>query len=234
MTLKERSVIRSLLSSLTEICSIRPATGKSRTVQESGFSYSFTHNNMNGLRGFFHLLIGGATLIFLSGCAGTGRTVQELWSETTALPDSLAVWKKTNSYKGIEFPAGKKVVPTFQDRQVPVSCRVFAHLLVRIPAGYTGKTLARTVEAEAMKRGADMLLIGGTRQAKDNQGPAFSYYGPAQAYKCRDYWSGWKFAYDEWVEQGEWVSVGYTEWGNPDTYFPAPLVIQAAFLRCPK
>ncbi|MCW5204471.1 hypothetical protein VU02_00845, partial [Desulfobulbus sp. N2] len=74
----------------------------------------------------------------------------------------------------------------------------------------------------------------GTRQANDNQGPAFSYYGPAQPYKCRDNWSGWKFAYEEWVSQGEWVAMGYNEWGNPDAHFNPPLIIQAAFLRCPK
>ena len=187
---------------------------------------------MNGLRGFFHLLLGGAALIFLSGCADTGGTVQELWGDATAWTDSLTVRKKTDDYKGIQFPASDKVVPAFQDKQIPVSCRVFAHVLAHIPAGYTGKTLARTVEDEAMQRGADMLLIGAARQAEDEQGPAFSYYGPAQPYKCRDSWSGWKFAYDEWIDQGAWVAMGYNEWGNPDVRFNAPLILQTAFLRC--
>ena len=191
-------------------------------------------SSKNNVHGIFSLLASVAALTLLSGCAETGRTAQELWNEASALTESLTVWKKTNGYTGIEFPASEKAVPAFQAQQVPVSCRVFAHLLVHIPEGYTGKTLARTVEAEAMKRGADMLLIGGTRQASDNQEPAFSYYGPAQPYKCRDHWSGWKFAYDEWVEQGEWVSMGYNEWGNPDSRFSAPLLMQAAFLRCPK
>lgn len=185
----------------------------------------------------FSLLAGGIVLILLSGCAGTR---QELWSDVTAFKDDLKddlkhglkVWNKTTTYKGIRYPASDKVVPTFQDKQVPVSCRVFAHVLVHIPEASTGQSIARTVEAEAMTRGADMLLIGGARQAADNQGPAFSYYGPAQPYKCRDNWSGWKFAYDEWVNQGDWVAMGYDEWGNPAARFTPPLVIQAAFLRC--
>ncbi|MDU9049373.1 MAG: hypothetical protein Q3M30_11000 [Candidatus Electrothrix sp. Rat3] len=196
-------------------------------------------NKSSNLFPLFSLLAGGIVLILLSGCA---ETRQGLWSDVTALKDDLKndlkdglkVWSKTNGYKGIKFPSTDKVVPTFQDRQVPVSCRVFAHLLVHIPEGSTGKSLAQAIEAEAMTRGADMLLLGGTRQANDNQGPAFSYYGPAQPYKCRDNWSGWKFAYEEWVSQGEWVAMGYNEWGNPDAHFNSPLIIQAAFLRCPK
>ncbi|WP_339137160.1 MAG: hypothetical protein WGN25_04125 [Candidatus Electrothrix sp. GW3-4] len=186
---------------------------------------------MNNVNRFFPLLAGGAVLILLSGCA---ETRQELWSDVSSLKEDLTVWKKTKNYKGIKYPSSDKVVPTFQDQQVPVSCRVFAHLLVHIPEGFTGKTLAQTVEAEAMARGADMLLIGETRQAQDDQGPVFSYYGPAQPYTCRDHWSGWKFAYEEWVNQGEWIAMGYDEWGNPKARFHAPLVIQAAFLRCPK
>ena len=191
--------------------------------------------------GIISCVLYGTSLVLLSGCA---ETRQELWSDVTALKedlqddlkDGLKVWKKTKGYKGINYPSSDKVVPTFQDQQVPVSCRVFAHLLVYIPEGSTGKALARAIEAEAMTRGADMLLVGGTRQANDDQGqaPAFSYYGPAHPYKCRDNWSGWKFAYEQWVNQGEWVAMGYNEWGNPDAPFNAPLIIQAAFLRCPK
>ena len=192
---------------------------------------------MNKLNKFFSLLAGIVVLILLSGCA---ETRQELWSDVTTLKDDLKndlkdglkVWSTTKGYKGIKYSPSEKVVPTFQDRQVPVSCRVFAHLLAYIPEGSTGKTLAQIVETEAMTRGADMLLIGGARQENDNQGPAFSYYGPVQPYKCRDNWSGWKFGYEEWVSQGEWVAMGYNEWGNPDARFNSPLIIQAAFLHC--
>jgi hypothetical protein len=185
----------------------------------------------------FSLLVGGIVLILLSGCA---KTRQGLWNDANALKDGLKndlkdgmkIWDTTKGYKGIKYSPSDKVVPTFQDRQVPVSCRVFAHLLVYIPEGSTGKTLAQTVEAEAMTHGADMLLIGDARQTTDDQGPAFSYYGPVQPYKCRDNWSGWKFAYEKWINQGDWVAMGYNEWGNPDARFNSPLIIQAVFLRC--
>jgi hypothetical protein len=150
----------------------------------------------------------------------------------TALKNNLNIWGKTNRHSGVTYPATSKVIPTFQAKQVPVSCVVFAHLLVQIPEGFSGQAVAQVTEKEAMSSGADMLLIGETRQAKENNGPAFSYYGPVQPYKCRDQWSGWKFAYDEWVEQGEWISMGYDEWGNAGVRFSSPLIIQVAFLRC--
>ena len=184
---------------------------------------------MNTFTKYSSLLVLGIALCLLNACA---ETRQELWNDVTTLKEDLTVWSKTNGYQGIKFPATDKVVPTFQDKQVPVSCRVFAHLLVFIPAGYTGKNLAQAVEAEAMQRGANMLLIGGTRQAQDDIGPAFSYYGPAKPYKCRDNWNGWKFAYEDWVNQGEWIGMGYNEWGNADAHFDTPLIIQVAFLRC--
>ncbi len=191
---------------------------------------------MNLSRKFSYLITGGTILLTLSGCAKTDQVVHGLWDNVTSLKDelnNLKVWKKTKGYKGITYFSTEKVVPTFQEQQVPVTCRVFAHLLVHIPEGFTGKKIAQAVEAEAMELGADMLLIGGTRLANNDQGPAFSYYGPAQPYKCRDHWNGWKFAYEDLVNQGEWVAMGYDEWGNQDAQFSSPLIIQAAFLRCP-
>jgi hypothetical protein len=191
---------------------------------------------MNLLRRFSYLTLTGTTLLLLSGCAKTDQAVQGAWDNVTSLKNELAqlkVWKKTKGYQGITYFPTEKVVPTFQAQQVPVTCRVFAHLLVHIPEAFTGQEIAQAVEAEAMERGADMLLIGGTRRANNNQGPAFSYYGPTHPYKCRDHWNGWKFAYDDLVNQGEWVTMGYDEWGNQKAHFNSPLIIQAAFLRCP-
>ncbi|XOF34779.1 MAG: hypothetical protein ACL93V_05685 [Candidatus Electrothrix sp. YB6] len=183
---------------------------------------------------FFAAVLSAASLLF-SGCArdNENKTIS-LWGELAALPNSLtSVWRKRDSYTGIRYPPSSKVVPTFQADQVPVSCRVFAYLLVHIPEGLSGQAIAQMTEKEAMSRGADMLLIGGARRAaEESDEPVFSYYGPIQPYRCRDYWSGWNFAYEEWVSQGEWISMGYDEWGNPAARFAAPLVIQAAFLRC--
>lgn len=140
--------------------------------------------------------------------------------------------KDTTAYRGEKFPATTKVIPTFQSEQVPVSCIVFSHLFVWLPPNSTGKTIAQEVEKEAKAHGADMLLIGSSRQAEDDNGLSFIYYGPEKQYKCRDKWSGWKFGYDVWSEQGDWVNLGYKEWGNGDVSFNFSIVMQAAFLRC--
>ena len=140
--------------------------------------------------------------------------------------------KDTTGYRGKTYPATSKVIPTFQPGQVPVSCRVFSHLLVWLPRDSNGKMIADSLEKEAMAHGADMLLIGESRQAEDDRGLDFVYYGPDREYKCRDKWCGWKFGYDVWGIQGDWVTLGYQEWGNSDVSYEYPIVLQAAFLRC--
>ena len=140
--------------------------------------------------------------------------------------------KSSTTFQGSAYPASTKVIPVFQPRQVPVSCRVFAQMLVRLPAGSNGKTIARDVEKEAKAKGADMLLIGESRRAEDDQGLQFHYYGPKREYNCRDRWPGWKFGYEEWSTQGDWVTLGFNEWGNAAVTYDFPVVMQAAFLRC--
>jgi hypothetical protein len=140
--------------------------------------------------------------------------------------------KGDNTFQGATYSPTTKVIPVFLPEQVPVSCRVFAQLYVWLPAGSTGKTIARAVEQEARAHGADMLLIGESRQASDDKGVSFAYYGPAREYNCRERWSGWKFGFDVWASQGEWVSLGYKEWGSADVSYDIPIIMQAAFLRC--
>ncbi len=140
--------------------------------------------------------------------------------------------KDSTAYKGKKYPPSAKIIPSFQPDQVPVSCLVFSHLFVWLPRNSNGKTIAQAVEKEAKAHGADMLLIGGSRQAEDDNGLDFIYYGPEEQYKCRDKWCGWKFGYDVWSEQGDWVNLGYKEWGNGGVSFDFPIVMQAAFLRC--
>ena len=149
-------------------------------------------------------------LVLVSGCGGKEKPV----------------------YQGLQYPATGKVIPRFQADQVPVSCRVFAHLLVWLPTGSNGQYIARAIEEEARSKGAEMVLLGGTRQAEDDRGLEFTYYGPSHEYICRDKWCGWKFGYQDWSQQGKWVSFGFNEWGNDAARFATPLVVQAAFLRC--
>ena len=151
-----------------------------------------------------------AVLLLVAGCGGKNKT----------------------AYKGERYKKTSTVIPSFQPDQVPVSCTVFAHLLIWLPKDYNGQTIAQAAEKEAGKRGADMLLIGGSRMAEDDEGLNFAYYGPRQPYNCRDHWAGWKFGYDVWADQGEWVTMGYKEWGNAGISFDFPIVMQAALLRC--
>ena len=125
-----------------------------------------------------------------------------------------------------------RVIPTFQPKHIPVSCVVISHLLVQLPSNMNGKSISRAVTMEAAVQGADMLLIGGSRQAEDDDDMDFICYGPEQPYNFRDKWSGWKFGYEMWVDQGEWVSLAYKEWGNEDISYNFPIVMQAAFLQC--
>ncbi len=140
--------------------------------------------------------------------------------------------KNPHTHRGKKYQPTKTAIPSFQPQKIPVSCNVFAHLLVWLPENSSGKTIAQWVETEAQLLGANRLLIGGSRQAEDDEGLQFVYYGPEREYNSRERWFGWKFGHEEWTEQGEWVTLGYKEWGNADISFNYPIVMQAAFLRC--
>jgi predicted small lipoprotein YifL len=140
--------------------------------------------------------------------------------------------KDKNAYDGPEYPATSKVATAFQPTQVPKSCRVFAEVLVQLPPKISGKNIENTILAEAGKRGADQVLIGQGRQGESDDGVQFLYYGPKKEYLCSEQWSGWKFGYNLWEKQGEWVSVGYKEWGKAEVSYETPLVLQMAMLRC--
>ena len=140
--------------------------------------------------------------------------------------------KDIPAYHGRQYPASNTVIPVFQAGQVPVSCRVFSQMLVWLPENSTGKSIAQAIEQEAISRGADVLLIGKSREASDDEGLLFTYYETAKEENCREQWPGWKFGYDVWSQQGDWVSFGYNEWGNADIQFNTPIILQAAFLRC--
>ncbi|WP_456384996.1 hypothetical protein [Desulfolithobacter sp.] len=136
------------------------------------------------------------------------------------------------SYVGPVYPPTSDVEVIFQYTQAPESCRVFTRALLFLPAGYDGAGIAATVTGEAARRGADMVLVGNTREAEKNKQALFIYYPVDQEYNCRQDWSGWKFGYDTWKDLGQWVSMGVREWGNPRVSYEKPLVIQMAFLRC--
>ncbi|WP_310599905.1 hypothetical protein [Desulfobulbus sp.] len=161
-------------------------------------------------------------LVALTGC-GAKNTVKKWVGLDGAAP---------TDYTGPVYPPTQAVTVAFQPGQVDRACRVFAEALVQFPAKYSGKDMETAVLAEARTRGANQVLIGQTRQSKDDDGLRFLYYGPAHEYTCADQCGGWKFGFDLWEQQGEWVSVGYREWGKAGAVFETPLVMQMAMLHC--
>ncbi len=137
-----------------------------------------------------------------------------------------------NAYSGPMYPATSKIAIAFQARQVGPTCRVFGEALVRLPANLSGKDVENIILGEAGKRGADQVLIGQSRQTEDDEGVRFLYYGPEKEYLCSEQWNGWKFGYSLWEKQGEWVNVGYGEWGKTTVRYENPMIMQVAMLRC--
>lgn len=165
-----------------------------------------------------------AALSLLSGCS-VKEKAKEVWEKMPLVP-------KQQISPAFTYPSTGQARTIFQAEQAQPGCKVFAHLLIWTPTGATGLSIAQAAEQEAAFYGADMLLIGRTRLSKDEDGMRFIYYGPDQPYSCQDDWEGWKFGYEDWINQGGWVSMGYAEWGKPEERFNFPLVLQAAYLRC--
>ena len=89
------------------------------------------------------------------------------------------------------------------------------------------------LDREAKAHGADLVLLGQARRMKDDDpGVTFAYFGSGREYRCNDQWCGWKYSFDAWDRQGEFVGIGLGQWGNRNVSFPYPVMLQAAFLRC--
>ena len=136
------------------------------------------------------------------------------------------------SYTGATYPASNQVTKVFQTTEVPKSCRVFAEVLAILPANQSGKEIEQAVFAEAGQRGADMVLIGQSRQYDDDDGPQFLYFGPKREYPFTDQWRGWRFGYALWEKQGDWLNIGYAELGNSAAHYETPVIMQLAMLKC--
>ncbi len=148
--------------------------------------------------------------VFFSGCSVTGKTADAVKS----------------------YPPTTTVQTVFQYTQVPDQCRVFAEMLVTLPPETTGDSMAALIQSEAQTKGADILLIGRTRQSTDDDDLDFLYLGPKREYNFKKEWAGWKSGFRKWGNQGEWVNIGYSEWGKASIRYADPLIMQVAFLRC--
>ncbi|HBI15733.1 MAG TPA: hypothetical protein DDY20_09510 [Desulfobulbaceae bacterium] len=159
-----------------------------------------------------------------------GKTMMRCLAFLTLLVLAACAGKET-SPSGISYPPTDKVESLFRLAQVPEQCRVFAQLFVTLPAQHTGQQFVEAISTEAQARGADMMLIGQSRQSNTVSELAFTYYGPDREYRIND-WPGWNFGFEEWRKQGAWANIGYEEWGNGQVRFDYPVVLQVALLRC--
>lgn len=137
----------------------------------------------------------------------------------------------TTSFAGKQYKPTEKVETVYQVGQIPKSCRVTAHVLATLPPKFSGQNFADAIADEAKLRGGDIILVGQSRRSEDEEQLSFTYYGPVLEYNISQ-WAGWSFGYEKWEDQGEWVNIGYTEWGNGSIEFDYPVVMQLAFLRC--
>lgn len=133
--------------------------------------------------------------------------------------------------RSLQYPPTEKVETVFQTSRIPDSCRVFAHLFATMPAGYTGKQFVEAVSGEAKAKGADIILVGHSRECTTETGLNFTYYGPDREYRIRE-WPAWNYGFDEWREQGAWANIGFQEWGNGDIMYDYPILMQVVFVRC--
>ncbi len=174
------------------------------------------------------VLLGLLMLLTLSAC-GIKSSVK---NSVTSVKNMVGLSEDRTVYRGTAYLATDKTAIAFHPAQTASSCRVFAEALVQLPANLSGKEVETAILAEAKKRGADQVLIGQARQSTDSSGPKFFYYGPSNEYFCADQCGSWKFGYDLWEEQGEWVTLGYKEWGNARVSFETPLLVRLILLRC--
>jgi hypothetical protein len=133
---------------------------------------------------------------------------------------------------GAVYEPTTKVDFIFHPSQAPATCRVFAELIFTVPARETAKQMHDKLLAEAMARGVDIVLIGQSRQMKDDAEYAFIYVGPEREYSCRAGWHGWGHGYEIWKDHGGFVSIGFKEWESPDLIFDFPVLVKTVFLRC--
>ncbi len=136
-------------------------------------------------------------------------------------------------YEGIKHPKTSNTKITFQEHVIPENCFAFAHLLMNTKANSLGRDLGNAMRAEAMEKGADLVLVGLAREDEEElETNRFDYYGPKYSYNFNRTWLGWKFGFDEWNEGGELVGFGTNASDSRETTFANTMMVQAVFLRC--
>jgi len=131
------------------------------------------------------------------------------------------------------LPATSSVEITFDERQIAEQCRVFAHLIIAIPANLSEIEIKEQVENYAMENGADYVLVGFVRENLDDpDAMSFTSYGPKQPYLFTQQWTGWKFGFRDWNRGGQLVDYGYDRMKREKSPFDMPVNVQALLLTC--
>ncbi len=143
-------------------------------------------------------------------------------------------WSGTAEYEGIRFPQTTINQVSFQEHSIPADCSAFAHLQMNSRMRSTGKDIEEAMLLEAGNKGANLVLVGMSRELVDAEleENSFAYYGPEYAYNFNKTWLGWKFGFDEWNDADNLVGLGAGKWGSDEISFDNSLLIQAVFLRC--
>lgn len=143
-------------------------------------------------------------------------------------------WSGTTEYQGISFPKTTTTQVSFQEHTIPADCSAFAHLHMNSKMRSSGKDIEEAMLQEAGSKGANLVLVGMSREDLDAEleETQFSYFGPEYAYNFSKTWLGWKFGFDEWNDRDKLVGLGADTWGSSDITFDNSLLIQAVFLRC--
>ncbi|OQX17762.1 MAG: hypothetical protein BWK76_09595 [Desulfobulbaceae bacterium A2] len=150
----------------------------------------------------------------------------------TLLLSSCGGMEPVRRYSGPAFAPVRQTKIAFQTREIPASCQVIAHVVHTSPPGAGAQDIARALVGEASSRGADLLLVGLSREVKKGASPGVSYYGPEVPYRFTDAWAGWKFGLDERVTLGGWATLGAAEWGAASVRYDTSIRTKVAFLRC--
>lgn len=131
------------------------------------------------------------------------------------------------------LPAVSHTEITFDEKQIPEQCNVFAHLIISVPAGLSEADVKADVSQYAMDNGADYVLVGMTREsANDPETVIFRFYGPAQPYSFKKHWTGWKFGFKDWNSGGPLVDYGHDRMNGTKPAFDIPVDALAVLLTC--
>ncbi len=142
---------------------------------------------------------------------------------------------KPIDYQGITYPPTQEVKFTFQERAIPIECKVFSHGIVSTPVETTSLHIKNAISDDARHKGADLVFLGLARTLPQSKSPktfVFRDFGPQREYLFKKNWAGWKFGFSQWSKGDELVSLGYDNYAASQLVYESGLMIKHVLLRC--